>query len=147
MLQESDDEDDAIDSYIYDILKTSVEKDGQHDPGITEKLGSFQTAFVGSDSQFDTDESDALIKRAQQENALDAKYESYKAKRDDDIEKRYLDLKKDAPNFDNYTKPANTSKPKGFVPKALSTDDFHDEMDDWCCKYNTNCYCVYLTHN
>lgn len=135
MLQESDDEDeDAIDSYIYGVLRTTT-NENESSP-VLDTLDSVQKVFLGSDRQFNTDESDELIRRAQEENALDAKYEKFQKKKDEDIEKRYLELKKDKPNFDDYVEKQRSDKPKGSIPKSLSTDDFHDEMDDWCCKFN-----------
>lgn len=91
MFQESDNDNDDIDDYIYSMLD-----DGQQQ-GIQEKMDTFQKAFIGSDGLYDTDETAALIQQLQQENALDAKYEQFAKKRDDDLEKRYLELKKDPP--------------------------------------------------
>jgi hypothetical protein len=131
MFQEGDDEDDALDDYIYSILGENGKQDS-----IQEKMDGFQRAFMGSDGMHDTDESAALIRQLQEENALDAKYEQFTKKRDDDLEKRYLELKKDAPSFSSGSYNDSSSKPKGSVPKPFATEDLHDEMDDWCCKLN-----------
>lgn len=127
MLQDSDEEEDAIDDYIYGVLDDKKDM-------IQEKMDGFQRAFMGQDQFIGTDESDELIKKLQQENALDAKYEQFIHKRDEDLEKRYHALKKDAPSFSNTTY-SDSSKPKGSIPKPLTNTDLHDEMDDWCCKY------------
>lgn len=126
MFQESDNDNDDIDDYIYSMLD-----DGQQQ-GIQEKMDTFQKAFIGSDGLYDTDETAALIQQLQQENALDAKYEQFAKKRDDDLEKRYLELKKDPPSFSSDG--TSNDKPRGSVPKPLAAEDLHDEMDDWCCK-------------
>jgi hypothetical protein len=126
MFQESDEEEDAIDDYIYSMLG----QEKQH--SIQEKMDAFQEAFVGSDGIHDTDESAALIRQLQEENALDAKYEQFTKKRDDDLEKRYLELKKDAPT--SFSLHDSSNKPRGSIPKPIATEDLHDEMDDWCCK-------------
>jgi hypothetical protein len=132
MLQDSDD-DNAIDEYIYGVLKSSP-GDVNHDI-IQEKMDGFQKIFMGSEDAHDTDESDALIRKLQEENALDAKYEQFAKKRDNDLEERYNALKKDAPNFSNIEYSGNSSdSPKGLIPKPLQNEDIHDEMDDWCCK-------------
>lgn len=136
MLQDSDDEDDAIDQYIYNVLDSS--SSDMKGNIIQERKDRFQKIFMRSDDTRDTDESDALIKRLQEENALDAKYEQFTKYRDEDLEKRYNALKKDRPNFSNY-EPSfgdqGDSKPRGSIPKPLQNEDLHDEMDDWCCKY------------
>ncbi|EPB86232.1 hypothetical protein HMPREF1544_06960 [Mucor circinelloides 1006PhL] len=128
MLQDSDEEEDAIDDYIYGVLDDKKDM-------IQEKMDGFQRAFMGQDQFIGTDESDELIKKLQQENALDAKYEQFIHKRDEDLEKRYHALKKDAPSFSNTTY-SDSSKPKGSIPKPLTNTDLHDEMDDWCCICN-----------
>ncbi|KAL7329683.1 hypothetical protein PS15p_204739 [Mucor circinelloides] len=128
MLQDSDEEEDAIDDYIYGVLDDKKDM-------IQEKMDGFQRAFMGQDQFIGTDESDELIKKLQQENALDAKYKQFTHKRDEDLEKRYHALKKDAPSFSNTTY-SDSSKPKGSVPKPLTNTDLHDEMDDWCCICN-----------
>lgn len=128
MLQDSDEEEDAIDDYIYGVLDDKKDM-------VQEKMDGFQKAFMGdSDPFIGTDESDELIKRLQQENALDAKYEQFTRNKDQDLEKRYHALKKDAPSFSNTTAYDDTSKPKGSIPKPLASTDLHDEIDDWCCK-------------
>ncbi|KAG1078319.1 hypothetical protein G6F42_024325 [Rhizopus arrhizus] len=128
MLQDSDEEEDAIDDYIYGVLDDKKDM-------IQEKMDGFQRAFMGQDQFIGTDESDELIKKLQQENALDAKYEQFIHKRDEDLEKRYHALKKDAPSFSNTTY-SDSSKPKGSIPKPLTNTDLHDEMDDWGCICN-----------
>ncbi|CAO3645505.1 unnamed protein product [Mucor fragilis] len=130
MLQDSDEEEDAIDDYIYGVLDDKKDM-------VQEKMDGFQKAFMGdSDPFIGTDESDELIKRLQQENALDAKYEQFTRNKDQDLEKRYHALKKDAPSFSNTTAYDDTSKPKGSIPKPLASTDLHDEIDDWCCICN-----------
>jgi hypothetical protein len=121
MLQDSDD--DAIDDYIYGIL------DSSSGDKIQEKMGGFQKIFLGSESA--DDESIALIRKLQEENALDEKYKHFTKSRDEDMEQRYNALKKDPPTFSTND---STDRPKGSVPKPLQSDDLHDEMDDWCCK-------------
>lgn len=125
MLQDSDEEEDAIDDYIYGVLDDKKDM-------IQEKMDGFQKAFLGNDYYVGTDERDELIKKLQQENTLDAKYEQFTKQRDADLEKRYLELKKDAPFFSNIKYEDN--KPKGSIPKPLANTDLHDEIDDWCCK-------------
>ncbi|CEP16562.1 hypothetical protein [Parasitella parasitica] len=127
MLQDSDEEEDAIDAYIYGVLDDKKDM-------VQEKMDGFQKAFLGGDEFVGTDESEELIKKLQQENALDAKYEQFARERDSDLEKRYHGLKKDAPSFSNAQNDEN--KPKGSAPKPLTTTDLHDEIDDWCCICN-----------
>lgn len=129
MLQDSDDEDDALDEYIYGVLKDSDSKGGN----IQEKMDGFQKIFMGSETNINTDESHELIRRLQEENALDAKYEQFAKSRDNDMEERFNALKKDGPTFSNYSSNSG-DRPRGAVPKPLQNEDLHDEMDDWCCK-------------
>ncbi|CAO3614602.1 unnamed protein product [Mucor hiemalis] len=138
MLQDSDDEDDAINDYIYSVLEESSSPKGVKAQNIQEKMDGFQKIFMGSENDpVGTDETDALIKRLQQENALDAKYEQFSQSRDNDMEERYNALRKDAPNFSGLEYSNNNGdRPKGPVPKPLQKEDLHDEMDDWCCICN-----------
>lgn len=138
MLQDSDDEDDAINDYIYSVLEESTSTtspQGAKTQSIQEKMDGFNKIFLGSQNDpVSTDETDALIKRLQQENALDAKYEQFSKSRDQDMEERYKALRKDAPNFSGSAYSSSGDRPRGPVPKPLQKDDLHDEMDDWCCK-------------
>ncbi|KAI8647430.1 hypothetical protein BD408DRAFT_408546 [Parasitella parasitica] len=127
MLQDSEEEQDAIDAYIYGVLDDKKDM-------VTAKIDGFHEAFLGSDQFVGTDESEELIKRLQRENALDAKYEQFARERDNDIEKRCHELKKDAPCFSNTNR--DHIKPKGSIPKPLRNTDLHDEIDDWCCICN-----------
>lgn len=135
MLQDSDEDD--IDDYIYGVLGSS--SGGQ----IQEKMDGFQKIFLGSETITD-DESMALIRKLQEENALDEKYNQFAKSRDEDMEKRYHALKKDSPT--TFSTSGGDHRPKGSVPKPLETDDLHDEMDDWCCKYKIYHSYIFSSH-
>ncbi|KAI8337350.1 hypothetical protein EDC96DRAFT_523557 [Choanephora cucurbitarum] len=95
--------------------------------GLNNHLDAITQAWIGK--QDDTDETHELIQRIHQENALDQKYRQFNQHRDEQLEKRYLELKKDAPATST-----SSNKPKGRIPTSLSKQDFEDEMDNWCCK-------------
>lgn len=127
MLQDSDDDD--IDDYIYGVIGSS--SGGQ----IQEKMDGFQKIFLGSESGAADDEAMELIRKLQEENALDEKYSQFTKSRDDDMEQRYLALKKDPPTFSSTYN--GGEKPKGSVPKPLEAEHLEDEMDSWCCKLDS----------
>lgn len=127
MLQESDEEEDGIDNYIYGVLDSSSSSKGDT---IQQKMDGFQKIFLGP--EMGDDESDDLIRKLQEENALDRKYQQFAKSRDDDMEKRYNALKSEPVMFSRSD--SNGDKPKGSVPKPLQKEEIHDEMDDWCCK-------------
>ncbi|KAI7906107.1 uncharacterized protein BX663DRAFT_498805 [Cokeromyces recurvatus] len=148
ILQEEDGKDDALDEYIYNIIKTekddstSLRKNKQKDDlNTSTKLDQIQNIFLGNPSLgnvINNDEEDELIQRLQTENSLEIKYNQFMTKRDQDLEERYLKFKANSPAI-NFT--ANSSKPRGSVPKPISDDDLlHDEIDDWCCKVYTYIY-------
>ncbi|KAI8880122.1 hypothetical protein K501DRAFT_335596 [Backusella circina FSU 941] len=153
MLQEDDDEhDDDINDMIYGAL--SSQQDERLVTEAEEKLSGAQTLFLGSD--FGNDESDALIRRIQEEDALDSKYQTFAKTRDDEFESRVHALQKEAP----ITTATYDDKPAGSIPKPLLKEDLHDEMDDWCticnedatieclgCDNDKYCsHCFYETH-
>lgn len=130
MLYESDEEEDAIDDYIYDMLNESTPTEARQGP-VQHKMKQLESILTGS--SLDMDESDALIQRAIEENRLDEKYEQFAAKRDEDFEKRVKDLQNHSfPQDSTFTM---SDKPKGSVPKALQLKDVYDETEDWCCKF------------
>jgi hypothetical protein len=126
MLQEEEDDDDD-DDLIYGALSSEQDRDLVTEA--EEKVSGAQNLFLGSD--FGTDESDALIRRIQEENALDSKYETFAKARSNEFESRVHALKKDAPSTDT---PSSDERPGGSIPKPLLKEDLHDEMDDWCSK-------------
>ncbi|OBZ83024.1 Ragulator complex protein LAMTOR2 [Choanephora cucurbitarum] len=119
--------DENNDDDIYgNILSTSKDSPMY---GLNNHLDAITQAWIGS--QDDTDETHELIQRIHQENALDQKYSQFNQHRDEQLEKRYLELKKDAPSTS-----APSNKPKGKIPTSLSKQDFEDETDNWCCICN-----------
>ncbi|KAG1180836.1 hypothetical protein G6F36_010302 [Rhizopus arrhizus] len=131
MLYESDEEEDAIDDYIYDMLNESTPTEARQGP-VQHKMKQLESILTGS--SLDMDESDALIQRVIEENRLDEKYEQFTAKRDEDFEKRVKDLQNHSfPQDSTFTM---SDKPKGSVPKALQPKDLYDETEDWCCVCN-----------
>jgi hypothetical protein len=78
------------------------------------------------------DDSDDLIRKLQEENALDQKYRQFTKSRDDDTKKRYNALRSELMIF--IRSDSSSDKPKGSIPKPLQQEELHDEMDDWCCK-------------
>ncbi|CAO3664571.1 unnamed protein product [Rhizopus stolonifer] len=128
MLYESDEEEDAIDDYIYDMLNEKSDNSSQLKQGpIQHKMKQLEKSLLG------TDESDLLILRAMEENELDEKYDRFAAKRDAELEERLKRVQDYAPQDSKCT---NSDKPKGSVPKAILSEDLYDETDDWCCVCN-----------
>ncbi|GAA5801342.1 hypothetical protein HPULCUR_006788 [Helicostylum pulchrum] len=125
MLEESDQEEDDIDNYIYGVLGDTPQQ---------QKMDEFQTLFLGQQQQQPTEETDDLIRKLQDENALDRKYEHFTKSRDDDMQKRYEALRSEPVLFTSSGSSAD--KPRGSVPKPLQEEELHDEMDDWCCICN-----------
>ncbi|KAI8978527.1 hypothetical protein BDB01DRAFT_726386, partial [Pilobolus umbonatus] len=78
------------------------------------------------------DESD-LIRKMQEEAALDKKYQEDTKKRDAELEERFKSLSSDPPQFS--TQSSHDSKPRGKIPTPVKIDDLYDEVDDWCCKF------------
>ncbi|ORE03028.1 hypothetical protein BCV72DRAFT_252114 [Rhizopus microsporus var. microsporus] len=132
MLYETDDEEDAIDDYIYGVL-TQSEPQSQQGP-IQQKMKQIEDILLGPDNLIGSDESDALIKKAIEENRLDEKYQQFTAKRDTELQERLKNIQNYVPSSSTSCSAAIGDKPVGPVPKAISTEDLYDETDDWCCK-------------
>ncbi|KAI9012122.1 hypothetical protein CLU79DRAFT_770628 [Phycomyces nitens] len=141
LLNDSDSE-GLLDSDLLGSL-TSKDQKAQKD-----KLDSLEAAFLGTQAASGSldDESHALIRRIQEESALDEKYAVFSKKRDEDLEERYKALQKDC-NFSSHdnddtllpTNPktqVNSGKPRGSVPSAFTMDEIYSETDDWCCMCN-----------
>lgn len=131
MLYETDDEEDAIDDYIYGVLTQSEPQQGR----IQQKMKQIEDILLGPDNPIESDESDALIKKAIEENRLDEKYQQFTAKRDTELQERLKNIQNYVPSSSSTSCSAVIGdKPVGSVPKAISTKDLYDETDDWCCK-------------
>lgn len=102
-------------------------------PSTAKKAHMAQSLFMDQ-PDLDHDESNALLKQAQEEAAVEKKYESIDKQREEDLFKRYQTFKDTKANFD--TRPSEqgspSSKPRGAVPKPIQLDELHDELDDWC---------------
>ncbi|KAL0090383.1 hypothetical protein J3Q64DRAFT_1729582 [Phycomyces blakesleeanus] len=113
-----------------------------------EKLNQLEAAFLGTHSAETglEDESHTLIRRIQEESALDEKYATFAKKRDEDLKKRYEALQQgcnfspansgEVSSASNFKKQENSGKPRGSVPAALTMDEIYNETDDWCCMCN-----------
>ncbi|KAG1175902.1 hypothetical protein G6F70_001927 [Rhizopus microsporus] len=133
MLYETDDEEDAIDDYIYGVLTQSEPQQGR----IQQKMKQIEDILLGPDNPIESDESDALIKKAIEENRLDEKYQQFTAKRDTELQERLKNIQNYVPSSSSTSCSAVIGdKPVGSVPKAISTKDLYDETDDWCCVCN-----------
>ncbi|KAI8374858.1 hypothetical protein BD560DRAFT_393440 [Blakeslea trispora] len=119
---------DTMDKELEDLLgEDLLEEDllGDEFNQSKDQLDAITQAFVGHET---TDEVDELMKRVYQEQALDQKYSQFNQQRDEQLEKRRLELKKSI----DWT-PSN-NKPKGKIPTPFFKQE--DEVDDWCCICN-----------
>ncbi|CAO3616271.1 unnamed protein product [Cunninghamella echinulata] len=147
-LSDSDNED-----YLNDILQDNNNKNNhQYDISTThdKTIKEWENRFLSSDNNGTSmelnDQEHELLQQLKDQVTVEKKYESYEKSRDQDLEKRYLALKKEKNLFTNEptsslpslstTATSIIDKPSGSIPKPLSMDDFHDEMDDWCCVCN-----------
>ncbi|KAI9306908.1 hypothetical protein BJ944DRAFT_262788 [Cunninghamella echinulata] len=144
--------DSDSDDYLNDILQDNSNKNNQqcnvsttHDKTIKEWENRFLSLDNNTTSMELNDQEYNLLQQLKDQVAVEKKYESYEKSRDQDLEKRYLALKQEKNIFTNEptsssssssTTIPTTDKPNGSIPKPLSMDDFHDEMDDWCCVCN-----------
>ncbi|KAI8138532.1 hypothetical protein BJV82DRAFT_631156 [Fennellomyces sp. T-0311] len=103
-----------------------------------ERFQAVQKAFLGDDPGLD-DESNELLQQVKDQVSVERKYASLDKQRDKDLEERFDALKK---THLKWSSPSPTSSPSsnsnlpGPPPKPIQADEFHDEMDDWCCMCN-----------
>ncbi|CAO3608657.1 unnamed protein product [Cunninghamella blakesleeana] len=101
---------------------------------VNRDLASSSSSFILNDQEHE------LLQQLKDQVAVEKKYEAYEKSRDRDLEKRYLALK-EGNHFsttEQTTRSPSFNKPTGSIPKSINMDEFHDEMDDWCCVCNKN---------
>lgn len=122
LLQDSDEEDaDLLDKIL-----------GRKDDKT--KLNQIQDTFLREENPVNEDDSNALLRRLQEEVALESKYSSFEKQRDQNLEKRYLALRQGSPSSVARTSKEFSSTPLGRPPKPIQPDELYDETEDWCCK-------------
>ncbi|KAI8100024.1 uncharacterized protein BX664DRAFT_322684 [Halteromyces radiatus] len=139
---EDSENDTNDDDYLADILNTSSKAPTINKTTTKAKLDAWQDAFLGSPSKergdiILDDEGHQLLCQLQDQAAVESKYAAFEQQRDDDLERRYLALKKDGIISSSSSATQQSQGPLGgSVPKPLTINELHDEMDDWCCVCN-----------
>ncbi|KAG0172618.1 hypothetical protein DFQ30_010056 [Apophysomyces sp. BC1015] len=93
-------------------------------------VSMLEDTFVGKEELHLEEEGSSLMRQIQDEVALEAKYQDFAKKRDQDLERRYLALKDDNCNLTKCSTPEQ--KLHGQIPSPMQLDEVYNEMDSIC---------------
>jgi hypothetical protein len=127
------------DDYLADILNYGANmssKGAMH----RSKLDAAVDTFLGDGDHTNAAEEQDIVRRMQEELALEKKYEQLHGDSDDILEKRFAAFSKDVKNVLQDAKSSSVSSSgtkytRVYVPppKPFEADE-EDETEGWCCK-------------
>ncbi|KAI8381574.1 uncharacterized protein BYT42DRAFT_545442 [Radiomyces spectabilis] len=141
--QNSDNESDQ--DILREVLHgSSLPNEKKSSSHITQnKLDALQNTFLRDERDtMDDEPTGDLLAQIKDEVQLENKYAAFAQQRDEELEKRYLQLKQNPPAALNFTaderessyqtQGTNDSALRSSVPKPLQWNEIYDETDDWC---------------
>lgn len=127
------------DDYLADILNYGANVSGKGDMHRS-RLDAAVDIFLGDGDHTNAAEEQDIVRRMQEELALEKKYEQLHGDSDDILEKRFAAFSKDVKNVLQDAKSSSVSSSgtkytRVYVPppKPFEADE-EDETEGWCCK-------------